>query len=79
MTGKTSKFIVQVVEEGLLSDSIKIDETSKLCCNNWRKRNKLPTRRKGSSIKIFKLSFEHYTTKKQKRRWKKKHLFKPII
>jgi hypothetical protein len=49
----------------------------KYWCNNWRKINKLPMRRKGFSIKMIKMGFEHKTTKKQKRRWHKKHYFNP--
>ena len=47
---------------------IKYCEVTKYWCNNWRKRNNLPMRRKGSSLIKLNMKFEHKTTKKQKKK-----------
>lgn len=68
----------QKIKEDLLKNPFIITDGVKYYCNNWRKLNKIPMRRKGSSLVVIKIKFEHHTTKKQKRRWKKKHCINPF-
>lgn len=53
-------------------------DVSRYWCNNWRKRRKLPLIRSGSGIVKLKMKYEHKTTKKQKMRWRKKHIINPF-
>ena len=73
MIEKTSKSIFPLIIEEY---PIIITDGKKHWRNNWRKLHKLSMRRKGSSLVVIKMKFEHNTTKKQKRRWRKKHLFR---
>lgn len=77
MTGETRKLIGSLLIEELKNNPLIVTDSKKYLCNNWRKLHKLPKRRKGSRIVVFKIKFEHNTTKKQKRRYKKKHYFNP--
>lgn len=62
----------------ILDCAMKGEDVSRHWCNNWRKQNKLPMRRKGTSLLKIKMRFEHHTTKKQKKIWYKKHTFNPF-
>ena len=57
----------------ILDCSMTGEDVSRYWCNNWRKQNKLPMRRRGTSLIRIKMRFEHHTTKKQKKRWYKRH------
>lgn len=75
---KRNKVFKPISSRNLMERAMKGEDISKYWCNNWRRRNKHPMRRKGSSLVNIEMKFEHKTTKKQKKRWSKKHTFNPL-